>query len=125
MHVAWGVRGPAKFDTYNHLRMGASRLVVCMPFLRECGSLNGLERRYVATRYLKCRLARHLGSPPDLYFSINFAWLRKESFRVEFSCHSALMAFSRSSSFGPLPGKSVFCPTFYEVEAPISWSPIR
>lgn len=45
MGVAWGVRGPAKFDTYNHLRMGVSRLAVCMPFLREYGSLSGLERQ--------------------------------------------------------------------------------
>jgi hypothetical protein len=62
MGGAWGVRGPAKFDTYNHLRMGVSRLAVCTPSLRECGSLSGLERQTVSTRYLKCRLARHLGS---------------------------------------------------------------
>ena len=61
MTMAWGVRGPVKFDTYKHLRGSVSRIVVCMPVPKGSGSLNILERRYVENGYLKWRSARHPG----------------------------------------------------------------
>ncbi len=73
MTKAWGVRGPVKFDTYKHLREGASRIAVCMPVPKGIGSLNVLQRRYVVTRYLKWRLARHPG-PFSLFFSFSPAF---------------------------------------------------
>lgn len=61
MTMAWGVRGPVKFDTYKHLRGSVSRIVVCMPVPKGSGSLNILERQYVENGYLKWRSARHPG----------------------------------------------------------------
>ena len=61
MTMAWGVRGPVKFDTYKHLRGSVSRIVVCMPVPKGSGSLSILERQYVENGYLKWRSARHPG----------------------------------------------------------------
>ncbi len=71
MTMAWGVRGPVKFDTYKHLRGSVSRIVVCMPVPKGSGSLSILERQYVENGYLKWRSARHPG--PFFNLSLSFA----------------------------------------------------
>ena len=88
MTKAWGVRGPVKFDTYKHLREGASRIAVCMLAPQGAGSLNVLKRRYVVIRYLKWRSARHPGP-----FSLSF-WLTSSSLSSLMGGDPALFPFS-------------------------------